>query len=326
MAWSRADVSDSHSHHHSQTGTPGVASAAPPGPRGARLRRPHRRVRRVRVGRRRRRAPERGRDHARARLAGPGRGRGRRAGHGRHAQRGRPPRVVALRPGHRDDPPRRPRGRERARASRTPSTTCSTRPRRAASPSSGRPTMSRCVRLTDDGRRGHGAIDPHFWTDPIVDARRRPRARPGARRDGRADERPPGGPRGRAWMPSTPRSARRSRSMPPERRQLVTGHESMGYFADRYGFQLIGAVIPGPLVAGRGLGAASWRTIATLIRDPGCRPSSRRSARPRRSWMPSPARPVSGSCRCPATRCPRTAPTSRFIRDIATAASRARSA
>jgi zinc/manganese transport system substrate-binding protein len=28
-------------------------------------------------------------------------------------------------------------------------------------------------------------------------------------------------------------------------RKLVTGHESMGYFADRYGFELIGAVIPG---------------------------------------------------------------------------------
>jgi zinc/manganese transport system substrate-binding protein len=27
-------------------------------------------------------------------------------------------------------------------------------------------------------------------------------------------------------------------------RKLVTGHESMGYFADRYGFELVGAVIP----------------------------------------------------------------------------------
>ena len=33
-------------------------------------------------------------------------------------------------------------------------------------------------------------------------------------------------------------------AVPPERRVLVTGHESMGYFADRYGFRLIGAVIP----------------------------------------------------------------------------------
>jgi zinc/manganese transport system substrate-binding protein len=33
--------------------------------------------------------------------------------------------------------------------------------------------------------------------------------------------------------------------VPEARRRLVTGHESMGYFADRYGFRLVGAVIPG---------------------------------------------------------------------------------
>jgi zinc/manganese transport system substrate-binding protein len=31
---------------------------------------------------------------------------------------------------------------------------------------------------------------------------------------------------------------------PSARRTLVTGHESLGYFGDRYGFQLIGAIIP----------------------------------------------------------------------------------
>lgn len=33
-------------------------------------------------------------------------------------------------------------------------------------------------------------------------------------------------------------------SVPAARRTLVTGHESMGYFADRYGFELVGAVVP----------------------------------------------------------------------------------
>lgn len=32
--------------------------------------------------------------------------------------------------------------------------------------------------------------------------------------------------------------------IPPERRLLVTNHESFGYFAARYGFQVIGAIIP----------------------------------------------------------------------------------
>ncbi|MCX6533732.1 MAG: metal ABC transporter substrate-binding protein [Actinobacteria bacterium] len=33
--------------------------------------------------------------------------------------------------------------------------------------------------------------------------------------------------------------------IPVDKRQLVTGHESLGYFAARYGFSLTGAVIPG---------------------------------------------------------------------------------
>lgn len=33
-------------------------------------------------------------------------------------------------------------------------------------------------------------------------------------------------------------------TIPPERRQIVTNHESFGYFADRYGFQIIGTIIP----------------------------------------------------------------------------------
>jgi zinc/manganese transport system substrate-binding protein len=34
-------------------------------------------------------------------------------------------------------------------------------------------------------------------------------------------------------------------ALPAERRVLVTGHESMGYFAQRYGFKLVGAAVPG---------------------------------------------------------------------------------
>lgn len=33
-------------------------------------------------------------------------------------------------------------------------------------------------------------------------------------------------------------------SLAVERRSLVTGHESLGYFADRYGFTVVGAVVP----------------------------------------------------------------------------------
>lgn len=34
-------------------------------------------------------------------------------------------------------------------------------------------------------------------------------------------------------------------TLPPERKLLVTNHEALGYFARRYGFQVVGTVIPG---------------------------------------------------------------------------------
>jgi zinc/manganese transport system substrate-binding protein len=49
--------------------------------------------------------------------------------------------------------------------------------------------------------------------------------------------------------------------IPPARRLLVTGHESMGYFADRYGFELIGAVVPGLSSQGE----ASAKELAALV-------------------------------------------------------------
>lgn len=34
------------------------------------------------------------------------------------------------------------------------------------------------------------------------------------------------------------------KQIPPDRRLLVTNHESLGYFADRYGFKIIGTIVP----------------------------------------------------------------------------------
>lgn len=50
-------------------------------------------------------------------------------------------------------------------------------------------------------------------------------------------------------------------AVPSDRRMLVTGHESLGYFADRYDFTVIGAVIEG----GSSLGAANPASLAELV-------------------------------------------------------------
>ena len=53
-------------------------------------------------------------------------------------------------------------------------------------------------------------------------------------------------------------------AVPEENRKLVTGHESMGYFAKRYGFTLIGALIPS-LTTQAGVSAEELSTLATEI-------------------------------------------------------------
>ncbi|MEW6583844.1 MAG: metal ABC transporter substrate-binding protein, partial [Actinomycetota bacterium] len=92
---------------------------------------------------------------------------------------------------------------------------------------------------------GAGATDPHFWTDPVQMSRVV---------DTLATE-----IRGRLGLDLTDRAAAlRTRltaldrdaarilaAVPEERRILVTGHESLGYFARRYGFRVVGTVIPG---------------------------------------------------------------------------------
>ncbi len=52
----------------------------------------------------------------------------------------------------------------------------------------------------------------------------------------------------------------------PENRKLVTGHESMGYFAQRYGFKLIGVIIPS-LSSQAEVSAADLAALKTIIQD-----------------------------------------------------------
>lgn len=53
-------------------------------------------------------------------------------------------------------------------------------------------------------------------------------------------------------------------SLPADNRELVTGHESMGYFAQRYGFKLVGALIPSLTTQGQ-VSASDLAALKTLI-------------------------------------------------------------
>ena len=94
----------------------------------------------------------------------------------------------------------------------------------------------------------HGDVDPHFWLDPNNVVKYVENIRDGLTS---AD------PDGRAVYAANAQTyierlkeldswiSEQVGQIPPERRQLVTNHESFGYFADRYGFKVIGTIFPG---------------------------------------------------------------------------------
>jgi ABC-type Zn uptake system ZnuABC Zn-binding protein ZnuA len=102
-------------------------------------------------------------------------------------------------------------------------------------------------RLPSSAERLDEQIDPHFWLDPVnVEAYVRnirdaliemdPAGRDDYERNAdqyilQLDEL-------NTWIEGE------VAQIPPENRLLVTNHESFGYFADRYGFKIIGTIIP----------------------------------------------------------------------------------
>jgi zinc/manganese transport system substrate-binding protein len=95
----------------------------------------------------------------------------------------------------------------------------------------------------DDPDQAPGARDPHLWTDPattkqwvgpLVPALR------GAGIDASANA-----ARVTAELDALDRDVEAVLDqVPADRRKLVTGHESLGYFAERYHYRLVGAVVP----------------------------------------------------------------------------------
>jgi zinc/manganese transport system substrate-binding protein len=96
--------------------------------------------------------------------------------------------------------------------------------------------------------QGHGdeagAGDPHFWTDP-AQVRKVVAALPGAvRRATGADVSAPAKAAAARIAGIDTAIAADFAALPPKARNLVTGHESLGYLADRYDLGLVGAVTP----------------------------------------------------------------------------------
>jgi ABC-type Zn uptake system ZnuABC Zn-binding protein ZnuA len=56
-------------------------------------------------------------------------------------------------------------------------------------------------------------------------------------------------------------------AIPPERRKLVTTHDALGYFADRYEIEVIGAVIPSLSTRGQPSAGEIARLAKTMKRE-----------------------------------------------------------
>jgi zinc/manganese transport system substrate-binding protein len=113
-----------------------------------------------------------------------------------------------------------------------------------------------------DEAHDHGELDPHVWMDPIrmataamIIADALSEIAPDV------DWSTPAQAYADALTLLDEEIALLVSGLPEERRLLITNHHSLGYFAARYGFRVVGTVIPG----GTTLGAPSSADLAALV-------------------------------------------------------------
>lgn len=108
--------------------------------------------------------------------------------------------------------------------------------------------QSRAVDHTNDGHEDdHGETDPHFWLDPINAVQYVNTIRTALIEldpDGKEVYTQNADNYIQQLIALDQEIQSQVDTIPIEKRIIVTNHESFGYYADRYGFTIIGAVIP----------------------------------------------------------------------------------
>lgn len=89
-----------------------------------------------------------------------------------------------------------------------------------------------------------GAADPHIWTDPLTMKSVVSALAPALRQDLGLDVTGQAGELENQLDNLNNEVVNMVAQIPLTDRKLVTGHESMGYFAQRYGFKLVGVIVP----------------------------------------------------------------------------------
>jgi zinc/manganese transport system substrate-binding protein len=111
-----------------------------------------------------------------------------------------------------------------------------------------------------------GAPDPHIWTDPLtmkqVSAALADQINTDLGLDVSAQAKDQQARLDNLYIEIT----KMVDGLPADNRKLVTGHESLGYFAQRYGFKLIGAIVPS-LNSQAEVSAADMAVLKTAIQE-----------------------------------------------------------
>lgn len=111
-----------------------------------------------------------------------------------------------------------------------------------------------------------GASDPHIWTDPLTMKQVVLALSDQIKTDLGLDLSAPAQDLASQLDSLNNEITALVSSLPETDRKLVTGHESLGYFADRYGFKLVGAIIPS-LNSQAEVSAADLAALKTLIQE-----------------------------------------------------------
>ena len=128
---------------------------------------------------------------------------------------------------------------------------------------------ARTVTVTDHvrTRRGDGEVDPHWWQDP-----RNAATAVALIREALIAADPPGRD---AYLAGAQRYLSRLRALdraiaacmravPPGKRRLVTDHDALGYYAERYDIEIVGTVIPALSTQAQASGGEVARLVRTI--------------------------------------------------------------
>jgi ABC-type Zn uptake system ZnuABC Zn-binding protein ZnuA len=118
----------------------------------------------------------------------------------------------------------------------------------------------------DDEDAHDGGLDPHVWMDPV---------RMMTAVDLIADALDEAGVEGVAGSAADYRAeigelsdsiVDRIATVPPDERVLVTNHDTLGYYADRFGLEVVATVVPGATTSGE-TSASGFAELIALIED-----------------------------------------------------------